>query len=67
MHVYAYYVYMYCIVAVVEAGGMCTGVRVLIYVDMYDMFCLLYALLYFPCSPPPGGGGGLLLLTHIVN
>jgi hypothetical protein len=27
MHVYAYYVYMYCIIAVVEAWSMCTGVR----------------------------------------
>jgi hypothetical protein len=27
MHVYASYVYMYCIIAVVKAWGMCTGVR----------------------------------------
>ncbi len=57
MHVYAYYVYMYCIVAVVEAGGICTGVRGSHIVGVYGVFRLLYALLYFPCSPPPGGGG----------
>jgi hypothetical protein len=59
MHVYAYYVYMYCILlwlkqeACVQAYGFSC-----MYVGMYDMLCLLYALLYFPCSPPPGGGGG---------
>jgi hypothetical protein len=57
MHVYAYYVYRYCIIAVVEAWGMCTGVRGSHMYWYVDMFCLLYALLYFPCSPPSGGGG----------
>jgi hypothetical protein len=60
--VYAYYVYMYCIVAVVEAGGMCTGVQGLIYVGVYIM-CILCFVCYTPCctSLVPlhlGGGGG---------
>ena len=43
--------------ALVEAGDIVQAYGILIYVGVYGVFCLLYALLYFPFSPPPGGGG----------
>jgi hypothetical protein len=50
--------------AVVEAGGIVQAYRVLIYVGVYGVFCLLYALLYFPFSPPPGGGRATIADSH---
>ncbi len=44
--------------ALVEAGDIVQAYGILICVGVYGVFCLLYALLYFPFSPPPGGGGG---------
>jgi hypothetical protein len=43
--------------ALVEAGDIVQAYGILIYVGVCGVFCLLYALLYFPFSPPPGGGG----------
>ena len=57
MHVYAYFVYMYCIVAVVEAGGICTGVRGSHI--WWCVWCVLSAVrpAVLPLLPSAWGGG----------
>ncbi len=44
--------------SLVRAADIVQAYGILIYVGVYGVFCLLYALLYFPFTPPPGGGGG---------
>jgi hypothetical protein len=61
MHMRVYYAYSIASMALVETGDIVQAYGNPIYVGMYGVFCLLYALLYFPFSPPPGGGGGLAI------